>query len=35
MNIYVIGMGPGDAAYLTPRALEAIQASDVIVGYGL
>lgn len=35
MKIYVIGMGPGSASHLTPCALQAIQDSDVIVGYGL
>ena len=32
--IYVVGTGPGSADDLTPRALKAIQESDVIVGYG-
>jgi cobalt-precorrin 5A hydrolase / precorrin-3B C17-methyltransferase len=33
-RIYVVGTGPGSADYLTPRALRAINDSDVIVGYG-
>ncbi len=32
--IYVVGTGPGSVDDLTPRALRAIQGSDVIVGYG-
>ena len=32
-RIYVIGMGPGDKKYLSPEAREALEASDVIVGY--
>lgn len=32
-KIYIVGTGPGDADYITPRAIEAIRASDVIVGY--
>lgn len=31
--IYVIGIGPGDEANLTGRAIRALQESDVIVGY--
>lgn len=33
-NLYVVGTGPGSADDITPRALKAIRASDVIVGYG-
>ena len=33
MKIYAVGLGPGDPAYLAPRAKEAILASDVIAGY--
>ncbi len=29
----VIGLGPGDARLLTPQALEALHAAEVIVGY--
>ena len=33
MKIYCIGIGPGDAKYLTPEATQAIKNSDVLVGY--
>ncbi len=33
MKLYVVGIGPGGADQMTPRACAAIQASDVIVGY--
>jgi len=33
MKIYAVGLGPGDAEHLTPRARQAIEQSDVIVGY--
>ena len=33
MKIYAIGLGPGDAAHLTPGAEAAIRESGVIVGY--
>lgn len=33
MKIYVIGIGPGGAEQMTPRALQAMQESDVIAGY--
>ncbi len=33
MKIYVIGTGPGGADYICPKALKAMQESDVIVGY--
>jgi cobalt-precorrin 5A hydrolase/precorrin-3B C17-methyltransferase len=33
-TIYIVGAGPGDVDYLTPRALTAIRESDVVVGYG-
>ncbi|NPD31333.1 precorrin-3B C(17)-methyltransferase [Eggerthellaceae bacterium zg-1084] len=29
----VVGLGPGDEAFLTPQARAALEASDVIVGY--
>lgn len=33
MKLYVIGIGPGGADQMTPRARAAMQASDVIAGY--
>ena len=33
MKIYAVGLGPGDTAYLAPKAMEAILQSDVVVGY--
>ncbi len=33
MKLYVIGIGPGGADQMTPRALEAIRACDVLAGY--
>ena len=33
MKLYAIGLGPGGADYLVPKAREAIRASDVIAGY--
>ena len=33
MEIYAVGLGPGDMNYLAPKAREAILESDVIVGY--
>lgn len=33
-KIYVIGIGPGDMAHMTFRAKEALEESDLIVGYG-
>lgn len=33
MKLYAVGLGPGDAGLLAPRAREAILASDVIAGY--
>ena len=35
MKLYVAGIGPGGADQITPRALHAIESSDVIVGYGV
>lgn len=35
MKLFVVGIGPGDAQYLTPQAKSAIEQSDVIVGYDL
>ena len=32
--IYVVGTGPGSVEHVTPRAAQAIEDSDVIVGYG-
>lgn len=31
--IYVVGLGPGEHSQITPKAIEALQASDVIAGY--
>ena len=33
MKIYAIGIGPGDAGHLTPKAKDTIQQSSVIAGY--
>ena len=35
MKIYVVGTGPGEVSQITPKALEAIKASNVIAGYGV
>lgn len=32
-TLYVVGLGPGDTAYLTPAARSAIERSDVVSGY--
>ncbi len=32
-SIWVVGIGPGSLAHLTPAAREALEAADVIVGY--
>ena len=32
-KIYLVGLGPGDAQYLTPAASDALASSDVIVGF--
>lgn len=32
-KLYIIGTGPGGISYIAPRAIEAIKASDIIVGY--
>ncbi len=34
-RLFVVGIGPGDAAYRTGAAARAIRASDAVVGYGL
>lgn len=31
--IYVVGLGPGEKRQMTPRAAEALEKSDVIIGY--
>ena len=31
--IYVVGTGPGDKEYICPKAIEAMEQSDIIVGY--
>lgn len=33
MTVYVIGIGPGDKDYLVPKAIEAIEKCNIIVGY--
>lgn len=33
-HLYVVGIGPGHEAHLTPAALQAISQADFIVGYG-
>ncbi|MDR2630476.1 MAG: precorrin-3B C(17)-methyltransferase [Spirochaetaceae bacterium] len=33
MNLYVIGLGPGDEKYLTAEARRALEACQVVVGY--
>ncbi len=33
MKLYVVGIGPGDSAQMTPQALQIIRQSDVVVGY--
>ncbi|MFN3478844.1 MAG: precorrin-3B C(17)-methyltransferase [Thermodesulfovibrionales bacterium] len=32
-RLYIIGTGPGGIGYITPRAIEAIEESEAIVGY--
>lgn len=32
-KIYVIGMGPGNMSDMTPRAVKAIEESDLVIGY--
>ncbi len=32
-SVNLIGIGPGDIAYLTPRAIDAIRNSDAVIGY--
>lgn len=32
-KIYIVGIGPGDADYMTPEATKAIKQADAIVGY--
>ncbi len=32
-KIYVVGTGPGDIKYITPKAQNAIKEADVIIGY--
>jgi precorrin-3B C17-methyltransferase len=33
-RLAVIGLGPGDAGYLTPQAADALAAADALYGYG-
>ena len=35
MKLYVVGIGPGEMAQMTPRAAKAIAESDVVAGYTL
>lgn len=35
MKIYVVGIGPGNSLYMTPEARQAIEESQVVVGYTL
>ena len=32
-KIYVVGIGPGEMEYMTPKAIEAIENSDLVIGY--
>lgn len=32
-KIFVVGIGPGDHEYLTPRAKSSLNDSDIIIGY--
>jgi len=32
-TLYIVGLGPGDTAYLTPAARSAIERADVVSGY--
>lgn len=32
-KLYVVGIGPGDLAHMTPAAMAAVEASTVVVGY--
>ncbi len=34
-KLFVVGLGPGNPESITPRAIEAIRQSDVVVGYEL
>ena len=33
-RLAVVGLGPGDARYLTPQAAEALEAAEALYGYG-
>ena len=33
MKIYVVGLGPGDAGQITPKAFNILQGCDIIAGY--
>jgi precorrin-3B C17-methyltransferase len=33
MEIYVVGLGPGGADQITPKALSVLKTSDIIIGY--
>ena len=32
-KLYVVGIGPGDFAHMTPAARTAIETADVVAGY--
>ena len=32
-KLFVVGFGPGDFKHITTRAVEALQESDLIIGY--
>ena len=32
-TVYIVGIGPGDAAHLSGRAREVLESADVIAGY--
>jgi precorrin-3B C17-methyltransferase len=34
-KIYIVGLGPGDRDHFSYRAVQAIEESDVVAGYGM
>lgn len=34
-NVYVVGLGPGDSRHLTAEARQALEAAEVLCGYGV
>ena len=34
-NVYVVGLGPGDSQHLTAEARQALEAAEVLCGYGV